>query len=65
MSKQGLKVDTTKTKVMVSSRQKVKVIIVDCSNVQLKHADKFEYLGMTLIENGGSEEAVRVHWCDP
>ena len=59
MTKQGLKVNKTKTNVIVSSEEKVTAKVVDCNNVELEQAHNFKYFGVTLSEDGGSEEAVR------
>ena len=59
MAKYGLKVNTTKTEIMVSASQRKDINIVDSNNVKLKQVDQFKYLGVTLSENGGSEEAAK------
>ena len=59
MASQGLKVNTGKTEVMVSSRQERQVNIIDESGTSLKQVHAFKYLGMVLSEGGGSEEAVK------
>ena len=33
--------------------------IVDCNNTKLKQVEVFKYLGVTISQEGGSEEAVR------
>ena len=59
MAKYGLKGNTTKTETMVSASQRKDINIVDGNNVKLKQVDKFKYLGVTLSENGGPEEAAK------
>lgn len=44
---------------MVISKEKVTVKVVDCDNVQSEQVHNFKYLGVTLSENGTSEEAAR------
>ena len=57
MESKGLKVNTGKTEVMVSSRRGTKSNIKDS---QSRQVNKFKYLGVTISEEGGSsEEAVR------
>ena len=53
MENKGLKVNIGKTEVMVSSRRGTKV------NIKDRQVNKFKYLGVTISEEGGSEEAVR------
>ena len=48
-----------KTEVMVSSRKGTKVINKDSQDTSLRQVNKFKYLGVTISEEGGSEEAVR------
>ena len=59
MASQGLKVNTGKTEVLVSSRDRKEVHIVDSSNTRLNQVEQFKYLGVVVNETGGSEEAVR------
>ena len=59
MEKRGLKVNAGKTEVMLDSRNHGNIIIKDKSNAQLKQVKSFKYLGTTLNETGGSEDAVR------
>ena len=59
MESKGLKVNITKTEVMVSSRKETKIDIKDKNNISLKQVSDFKYLGVTLNEEGGSEAAVR------
>jgi len=59
MEKVGLKVNTKKTEVMVSSRNRTRIKITDRNGEELNQVDKFKYLGTTLSEEGGSEMAVR------
>ena len=55
----GLKVNIGKTEVMISSRRGTKVNIKDSQGRSLRQVNKFKYLGVTISEEGGSEEAVR------
>ena len=48
-----------KTEVMVSSRRETKVNIKDSQSTSLRQVNKFKYLGVTIGEEGRSEEAVR------
>ena len=59
MESKGLKVNTGKTEVMVSSRRGTKANIKDSQGTSLRQVNKFKYLGVTISEEGGSEEAVR------
>lgn len=59
MERKGLKVNTGKTEVMVSSKAGTRAKIEDRRGVKLKQVDKFKYLGVTLSEEGGAEQAVR------
>ena len=59
MESKGLKVNIGKTEVMVSSRRGTKANIKDSQGTSLGQVNKFKYLGVTIIEEGGSEEAVR------
>ena len=59
MNEQSLKVKTTKNKVIVSSKEKVIANFMDCKNVDLELVQNSKYLGVTLSENGRSEEAPR------
>ena len=59
MESKGLKVNIGKTEVMVSSRKGTKVNIKDSQGTSLRQVNKFKYLGVTISEEGGSEEAVR------
>ena len=59
MESKGLKVNTGKTKVMVSGRNGSKVNIKDKEGKELNQVDQFKYLGVTLSEEGGSETAVK------
>ena len=58
MESKGLKVNTGKTEVMVSSRRGTKANIKESQGTSLRQVNKFKYLGVTISE-GGSEEAVR------
>ena len=44
---------------MVSSRRGTKVNIKDSQGTSLRQVNTFKYLGVTISEEGGSEEAVR------
>ena len=57
--KHRLKVYTTKTKVMVNSKEKVTAKVMNCNNVELEQVHNFNYLGVALSQNEGSEKAVR------
>ena len=59
MESKGLKVNIGKTEVMVSSRRETKVNIKDSQCTSLRQVNKFKYLGVTISEDGGSDEAVR------
>ena len=59
MESKGLKVNIGKTEVMVSGRRGTKVNIKGSQGTSLRQVNKFKYLGDTISEEGGSEEAVR------
>ena len=59
MESKGLKVNIGKTEVMVSSRRGTKANIKDSQGTSLRQVNKFKYLGVTISEEGGSEEAVK------
>ena len=59
MENKGLKVNIGKTEVLVSSRRGTKVNIIDSQGTSLRQVNKIKYLGVTISEEGGSEEAVR------
>ena len=59
MESKGLKVNIGKTEVMVSSRRGTKVNIKDSQGTSLRQVNTFKYLGVTISEERGSEEAVR------
>ena len=59
MESKGVKVNTGKTEVMVSSRRGTKANIKDSQGTSVRQVNKFKYLGATISEEGGSEEAVR------
>ena len=59
MESKGLKVNIGKTEVMVSSRRGTKANIKDSQGTSLRQVNKLKYLGVTISEEGGSEEAVR------
>ena len=50
---------------MVSSRRGTKVNIKDSQGTSLRQVNKFKYLGVTISEEGGSEEAVRARVSAP
>ena len=59
MERKGLKLNIGKTEVVVSSRRGTKANIKDSQGTSLRQVNKFKYLGVTISEEGGSEEAVR------
>ena len=59
LARHGLKVNTGKTEVMSSSPEPVVMNILDRDGVVLKQVKIFKYLGFTLSEKGGSQEAVK------
>ena len=59
MESRGLKVNIGKMEVMVSSWRGTKANIKDSQGTSLRQVNKFKYLGVTISEEGGSEEAVR------
>ena len=60
MTKKGLKANTQKTEVLVSSKEKTRANILNKeSNTVLKQVGQFKYLGDMLSEDGGTEVAVR------
>ena len=59
MESKGLKVNIGKTEVMVSSRKEKKLKIKDSQGTSLREVNKLKYVGVTISEEGGSEEAVR------
>ena len=59
MESKGVNVNIGKTEVMVSSRKGTKVNIKDSQGTSLRQVNTFKYLGVTISEEGGSEEAVR------
>ena len=59
MMSRGLKVNIGKTEVMVSNRRGTKANIKDSQGISLRQVNTFKYLGVTISEEGGSEEAVR------
>ena len=58
MESKGLKVNIWKTEVMVNSRRGTKVNTKDSQGTGLRQVSKFKYLGVTISEERGSEEAV-------
>ena len=58
MESKGLKVNIGKTEVMVSSRRGTKVNIKDSQGTSLRQVNTLKSLGVTISEEGGSEEAV-------
>ena len=59
MESKGLKVNTGKTEVMVSSLKGTTAAIKDNKGTTLKQVETFKYLGTTFNQKGGSEEAIR------
>ena len=59
MESKGLKVNTGKMEVMVSSIRGTKANIKDSQGTRPRHVKKFKHLSVTINEEGGSEEAVR------
>ena len=59
MESKGLKVNTKKTEVMVSSKKEIEVNIKDKNNVTLKQVQEFKYLGVAIDAKGGSQVAIR------
>ena len=59
MESKGQKVNTGNTEVMVSSRRGTKANMKYSQGTSLRQVNKFKYLGVTISEEGGSEEAVR------
>ena len=59
MESKGLKFNTGKTEVMISSRRGTKANAKDSQGTNLRQVNKFKYLGVSISEEGGSEEAVR------
>ena len=59
MESKGLKVNIGITEVMVNSRRGTKSNIKESQSTSLRQVNKFKYLGVTISEEGGSEEAVR------
>ena len=56
----GMKVNTSKTEVMISSREGREELNVSSEDGErLKQTNEFKYLGSTLAEEGGTEKAVR------
>ena len=56
----GLKVNSGKTEVLVSSRQEGKTVnITDVHGTEVKQVKKFCYLGSTIEESGGCKEEVK------
>ena len=58
MERKGLRVNTAKTEVMVSSKERENINVVDRHNNQLKQTEAFKYLGSTLTETGSCEREV-------
>ena len=59
MESKGLKVNIGKTEVMVSSRRGTKANIKESQGPGLRQVNTFQYLDVTISEEGGLEEAVR------
>ena len=55
----GTKGQPRKTELMVSSRRGTKANIKHSQGTRLRQVKTFKYLGVTISEEGGSEEAVR------
>ena len=55
----GLKVNIGKMEVMFSNRRGTKANIKDSQGTSLRQVNTFKYLGVTISEEGGSDEAVR------
>ena len=62
MESKGLMVNTGKTEVMVSSRRGTKANIKDSQGTSLRQVNKFQYLGVAISEEGGSEKAARARF---
>ena len=58
MERRGLRVNTAKAEVTVSSRERENINVVDKNNNQLKQAEAFKYLGSTLTEIGSCQAEV-------
>ena len=58
LASHGLKVNTTKTEVMASTRIYKDMNVVDNNDIVSKQVDGFKYLGLMLSEKGGSWMAV-------
>ena len=59
MESKGLKVNTGKREVMVSSRKGTKANNKESKGPTLRQVNIFKYLGFTVSEEGGSEKEVR------
>ena len=59
MERKGLKVNTGKTEVMVSSKAETRTTVKDKNDDKLNQVDRFKYLGVTVSKEGGFEQAVR------
>ena len=59
MESKGVKFNNGKTEVMVSSRRGTKANIKDSQGTSFRQVNTFKYLGVTISEEGGSEEAVK------
>ena len=59
MERKGLKVNTGKTEVMVSSKAETRITVKDKNDDKLNQVDRFKYLGVTVSKEGGFEQAVR------
>ena len=57
MESKGLKINTGKTEVVFSSRRGTKANIKDSQGTSFRQVKKINYLGVTISEEGGSEEA--------
>ena len=59
LENKGLRVNSKKTEVMVSSKLGRKVKIMDRNDIELKQVDEFCYLGTVIEEKGGYSKSVR------
>ena len=59
LENKGLRVNSKKTEVMVSSKLGRKVKIMDRNGIELKQVDEFCYLGTVIEEKGGCSKSVR------
>ena len=59
LENKGLRVNSKKTEVMVSSKLGRKVKIMDRNDIELKQVDEFCYLGTVIEEKGGCSKSAR------